>query len=79
MWFCIAERMASAPRFCTQLGVWLCQTSVCPCTCWPFCVAKSTIASAPDQLNWFWLGSVASHFMAFSAVIWLNSVPAMFR
>ena len=42
-------------------------------------MAKLTIWSAPEKLNWPWLGSVASHFIAFSAVTWLNSVPAMVR
>ncbi len=79
MWFCMAERISVAPRLCTQFGVWLCQTSVCPCTCWPFCSAKAMIWSAPLKLNWFGLDSVASHFIAFSAVIWLNSVAAMLR
>ncbi len=79
MWFWIAVRMALAPRPCTQPGVCWCQISVWPWTCWLFCVAKLTMASAPEKLNWPWLGSVESHFIAFSAVTWLNSVAAMLR
>src|SRR6266498_1641854 len=40
---------------------------------WPLAIAEFTTASAPAKLNWFWLGSVVSHFIAFSGVTPLNS------
>ena len=69
----------AAPSPCTQDGVWLCQTSVWPCTCWAFCCANATTWSAPAKFHEPSDGSVASHFIAFSAVTWLNSAAARDR
>ena len=79
MWSCMAVRRAGAASPCTHDGVWLCQTSVWPCTCWPFCRANATTWSAPARFHPPSDGSVASHFIAFSAVTWLNSAAASER
>lgn len=43
----------------------------------PLACAKLTIRSAAVQLNEFWAGSVASHFISFSGVAMVNSRAAM--
>ena len=62
---------------CIQLGCCEYQASACPRTCLPFWRAQLRIRSPLEKLNWPWLGSVASIFISFSAVIMLNSRFAM--
>ena len=61
----------------TQAGSWECQTSVWPLTFMPFCWAKAAIASPPPNVNTFWVGSVASHFISFSGVAKSNAAAAV--
>lgn len=57
----------------TQQGRRECQTRLWQCICCPFATATSTTASAASHSKWFRVGSVKSHFMAFSGVIESNS------
>ena len=61
----------------TQSGNWECQTSVWPLTFMPFCWAKALIASPLANVNMFWVGSVASHFISFSGVTKSNEAAAV--
>src|SRR6476620_1461239 len=48
----------------SQSGSWLCQTSVCPRTCWSCCWAKVTRRSPPDQSYVPCVGSTTCHFIS---------------
>jgi len=52
----------------SQVGSWLCHTSVCPRTTWPLASALAMSASAAAQSYTPGAGFRASHFMTFSAV-----------
>lgn len=67
MWAFIAVRRSWAPSGLTQEGSWECQTRVWPRTSMPWLCAWSTIRSAEVKVKLPRLGSVASHFISFSA------------
>lgn len=79
MWFSITLiRVALLLIWFTQFGNWEYHTRVWQRICFPFCVAQLATWSAPLKLNCPRLGSVASHFMAFSGVMEPNSDLIMF-
>src|ERR1041384_368658 len=74
MWLFIAPRNVVASRMpLTQLGICACQTSVCPRNRWFWLRALLAMRSAELKVKVLRDGSVASHFISFSAVTELNS------
>jgi hypothetical protein len=63
----------------SHAGSWLCHRSVCPRTRWPLRFAAATSSSAAEKSSSPRTGSITSHFITFSAVIELNSVPTRAR
>ncbi len=78
MWFEIAARRSLPFRPFTQPGICWYQTKVWPRIDMPRLRAWLTIWSAGPKLNWLRLGSTVSHFISFSGVTLLNSVPHVF-
>jgi hypothetical protein len=80
MWLVMTEIRVALLKLLleTQLGSCEYHTRVWQRTCLPFCVAQLTCWSAAPKLNWPRLGSVASHFCAFSGVMEPNSLLMMF-
>jgi hypothetical protein len=70
MWSVMA---CSALPLLSQLGCWECQTRVWPRSSAPMSAACWATWSPPLKLKLPWVGSVASHFIEFSAVTLLNS------
>lgn len=80
IWLVITEISVALlkPLLETQLGSCEYYTSVWQRTYLPFYMAQLTCWSAALKLNWLRLGSVASHFYAFSGVMEPNSLLMMF-
>jgi len=75
-WLSIALRSAVPLRLPTQGGCCECQARAWPRSFAPRLVAKLAIWSPALKLKTLFCGSVASHFISFSGVNWLNSRPA---